>query len=80
MGQRLGIKAAAAATGLTEYTLRNGIRQGRFPYIRTGLGNGRILIDVDLLEKYLKQEAEDNIVIHQKSEVVNYGRLRMVKA
>ncbi len=78
MGCRVGIKEAAVATGLTEYALRSGIRQGRFPHIRTGLGCGKILLDMDLLEDCLKREALENTQPAAPSNVIPYGQLRRV--
>ena len=82
MGKRATIQEATVITGLTEYALRMGIKQGRYPHIRIGLGRGKILIDIDLLEQYLLQEAVDNMNM-QRSEsttaVINYGQLRRVE-
>ena len=60
MGKRVKLCEAAELTGLTEYSLRLGIRQGRYPHIRTGGNSGKILIDIELLERYLEQEATQN--------------------
>lgn len=60
MGKRLGIKAAAQQVGLSEWSLRQGIKQGKYPYIKVGIGRGRIFVDVELLEQALEQEAQDN--------------------
>jgi len=80
MGSRVKIPEAARLTGLSEYAIRQGIRQGRYPYIRTGLGSGTIIIDMELLEQYLRQEAVDNAQRHtvEASGVINYGKLRKV--
>ena len=80
MGKRLTIKQAVEEIGLSEYVLRSGIASGRFPHIRTsGPGKGRILIDLDLMEQYLKQEAIDSTrVVAPADNIVNYGKLRRV--
>lgn len=80
MSKRVTIKEAAEITGLTEYCIRLGCKQGRYPHIRIGLGKGKILIDIALLERYLEQEAMDNVKPQESvPEVVNYGKLRVVK-
>jgi len=79
MGKRMTIPQAVEASGLSEYALRLGIKQGRYPHLRTGgPGKGRILIDIDLLERYLEQEAMDNTRSANDSNTVNYGRLRVI--
>jgi hypothetical protein len=79
MSKRVNVPQAAQITGLTEYALRLGIKQGRYPHLRTGLGTGKILIDIDLLEQYLEQEAKDNAHYKSDFEVFNPGKLRVVK-
>ena len=79
MGKRATISEVSTLTGLSEYALRKGIREGRYPHIRTGIGSGKILVDIELLEEYLAQEARDNAAYGQ-SEAVKYGQLRKVKA
>jgi len=77
--KRMTIKDATKITGLTEYTLRRGIAEGRYPHIRTGgPGKGRILIDLDLLEERLKQDALDSTRNIDTASAINYGRLRRV--
>ena len=78
MGKRMTIAQAASTTGLSEYFLRKGIKEGRLPHIRTGLGTGKFWIDVELLERYLEQEAMDNTKVHESRSVINYGQLRRV--
>ena len=81
MGKRVTILQAVELTGLSEYALRTGIKQGKYPYIRVGLGNGKILIDIDLLEQYLQQEAISNTQSNNLvTGVINFGKLRKVNA
>jgi hypothetical protein len=62
MSRRVTISQASKLTGLTEYSLRLGISAGRYPHIRTGgPGKGRILLDIELLEQYLLQDAKDSV-------------------
>ncbi|MBE6011328.1 MAG: helix-turn-helix domain-containing protein [Lachnospiraceae bacterium] len=81
MSLRLTVPEAAKQTGISEYSLRMGCKQGRYPHIVIGgIGTRRkILIDIDLLEQYLKQEAIENVSYKGPDEVVNYGMLRRVK-
>ena len=81
MGKKVSIPQASDITGLSAYALYKGIRERRYPHIRTGLGSGRILIDVDLLEEYLHREAEHNASgdrLPTESNIVCYDQLRRV--
>ena len=81
MNRRVTILQAVELTGLSEYALRTGIKQGKYPYIRVGLGSGKILIDIDLLEQYLQQEAISNTQSNDLvAGVINFGKLRKVNA
>ena len=77
MTKRVTIPQASTITGLSEYAIRKGVKERRYPHIRTGLGVGKILIDIDLLEQYLAQEARDNATC-DNSGLVNFGQLRRV--
>ena len=77
MNKRVTIPQAVEITGLTEYTLRQGFKRG-WPHLRTGgPGKGKILVDIDLLEQYLAQEAT-GISAMPASSVSQYGQLRRV--
>jgi len=79
MSKRVTIAQAVEVIGLTEYTLRKGVAEARYPHIRTsGPGRGRILIDVELLESYLEQEAMNSTKKTDDVDVMNYGQLRRV--
>ena len=55
------IKTAAAALGISEFALRKGARQGRFPYVRpTGGATSRYLFDVERCEEVLRAEMDEN--------------------
>lgn len=60
MGRRVKIPEAAKITGLSEYAIYKGVRQGWFPHIRTSGDRGRIFIDIELLEEQLEREAQSN--------------------
>ena len=51
----VNIKTAAAALGISEFALRKGARQGRFPYVRpTGGATSRYLFDGERCEAVLR--------------------------
>jgi len=79
MGTKMKIADAARQVGLSEYALRIGCRQGKYPHITIGSGSQKhILIDVDLLEEFLRQEAIENVTYQREAETVDYGQLRRV--
>jgi len=82
MGKRMKIPEAAKYVGLSQYSLTIGIKQGKYPHITIG-GNGtrkRYLVDIDLLEQYLEQEAKDSVTyVEGQNEQLNYGQLRRVR-
>lgn len=80
MGRRVTIPEAVEITGLKEYSLRKGIKEGRYPHIRTSIGRGKILIDIELLERCLEAEALNSIHQADFEKVVGYGQLRVIKA
>lgn len=54
---RVTVSAAAKHIGCSEYAVKTGIKQGRFPYVLLG---GRYLLEVEQIEAVLRQEAEEN--------------------
>ena len=80
MGKRMTVLEASRETGLTPYTLRLGIKQGRYPHIRTGGSSGKILIDIALLERALEREAMSNAgeLGPKDDNIIQYGQLRRV--
>ena len=78
MRRFIPIKEAIIETGLSEYAIRLGVRQRRFPYTRIGGIKGKILIDIELLEEYLRQEAEDNAVQRNNPEIYQISKIRRV--
>jgi len=75
MGKRLGIKAAAEATGLSIWELRTGAKAGKYPSMRVGLGAGKILFDIDMLNEHIKKIMEESIRQEKPHE---HGKLRQV--
>ena len=79
MGKRVTVPQAAPIVNMSEYALRLGIKQGRYPHIRTsGPGKGKILIDIDLLEAALEREALGSSLPAAASNVVPFGHVRRV--
>ena len=57
----VNIKTAAAALGISEFALRKGARQGRFPYVRpTNSATSNYLFDVKSCEAVLRAEMKKN--------------------
>jgi len=55
--QLVGTEEAAALTGLSQYMLRKGVKEGRFPVIRTSETQGKFLFDTRVLGQVLASEA-----------------------
>ena len=82
MARRVNVKEASHETGLSEYALRRGAMEGRYPHIRIGTPGmrQRLKFDIELLEEYLKQEAIDNAKVKTVTqEKIYYGKLRKVQ-
>lgn len=77
MGQRMNIKEAAAAVGLSEWEIRQGIRSGRYPALKVGIGKGKYIIDVELLEARIQALMQQNVIIEEKGGQA-YGQIRRV--
>lgn len=76
MGKRMGIKEASKVTGLSEWELRTGCKSGKYPHMRVGSANGKILFDIDILEDHIKKMMLESV---QAEEVQEYGIIRKVK-
>jgi len=61
MPKMVGKKEASEATGLSEWELTRGAREGEYPCIRIGEGKGKFLFDIDLLFETLTKKAMANI-------------------
>lgn len=78
MGQRMKIKEAASYVGLSEWELRQGIRSGRYPALRVGVGKGKYIVDIDLLETRIKYLMEMNIRSEDLYREEAVGKIRSV--
>jgi hypothetical protein len=57
----VGIKAAAEITGLSQWELRQGAKLGKYPCLRVGSKNGKILFNVELLISRINKIMELNL-------------------
>lgn len=66
--QMLTIKETVKHFGISEYSIRMGIRQGIYPAIKIGGKRGKYLIDAELFESILRIEAIRNLKDYRKGE------------
>ena len=78
MRKLVTIKEAVVESGLSEYTIRLGIKEERFPHTRTGGDKGKFLLDLELIENRLRQEAEDSVKHKRESEDFYIDKIRRV--
>lgn len=58
----IGIKEAAELTGLSQWELRQGAKQGKYPCLRVGSKNGKLLFNIELLMARIDKIMERNLV------------------
>ena len=85
MQKMISIKETAKIFGLSEYEIRIGIKNGRYPFYKIGQKRGKYLIDYELFASELKKASMNNMISAGKdaipSEFINpdiYGKLRKV--
>ena len=66
--QMLTIQEAVKHFGISEYSIRMGIRQGIYPAIKIGGKRGKYLIDYEKFESTLRIEAIRNMKEYRKGE------------
>ena len=66
--QMFTIHEAVKHFGISEYSIRMGIRQGVYPAIKIGGKRGKYLIDAELFESTLRMEAIRNMKDYRKGE------------
>lgn len=71
--QMFTIQEAVKHFGISEYSIRMGIRQGIYPAIKIGGKRGKYLIDAELFESTLRIEAIRNMKEYRKGEQ-NYDK------
>jgi len=77
MAKRVGVVEAARILGISEYSIRAGIRSGGYPALRVGKSGGKILIDLEQLDAFLKCEATKNVKT-EDSTIAQNGVLRRI--
>lgn len=75
MGKKVGIKEAAAITGMSINFYYVGSRAGTIPHIKAG---NRYIFDIELLEDFLRKEALKNVRQEPQAEPTKYGQLRRI--
>jgi excisionase family DNA binding protein len=76
MGKKAYIKQAASELGLTEYQLRRMAKEGKLPFLKSGV---KYIFDIELCEEFLRKQAIENIN-RVNDDTVEYGTLRKIKA
>lgn len=76
MGRKAYIKQAAEELGLTEYQLRRMAKEGKVPFLKTGI---KYIFDIELCEEFLRNQALEN-TRQQQAVVKEYGVLRKIQA
>lgn len=76
MGKKAYLKQAAMELGLTEYQLRRMAKEGKVPFLKSGV---KYIFDVELCEEFLRKQAIENTKIVE-DEPSQYGVLRKIKA
>ena len=66
--QMFTIQEAVKHFGISEYSIRMGIRQGVYPAIKIGGKRGKYLIDAELFKSTLRMEAIRNMKDYRKGE------------
>lgn len=74
MGRKAYIKEAAKELDLTEYQLRRMAREGKVPFLKSGV---KYIFDIELCEEFLRKQALENA--KPQEEVKEYGVLRRIK-
>lgn len=79
MGKRVGVEAAAEATGLAKWELRQGAIAGRYPHMRVGDSkHGKIIFDLDILEEHIRNRMLQSVNSQGGESHDGYGKLRKV--
>ncbi|WP_346877578.1 hypothetical protein [Clostridium sp. UBA5712] len=73
MGRKAYIKQAAEELCLTEYQLRRMAKEGKVPFLKSGV---KYIFDIELCEEFLRNQALENT--KQSEPLKQYGVLRRV--
>lgn len=74
MGRKAYLAQAAEALDLTPYQLRRMAKEGRVPFLKSGV---KYIFDVDLCEESLKSQAMANMKAEEEP-IKQYGVLRKI--
>lgn len=74
MGRKGNLCTTAAALGLSEYAVKRMAKDGKIPYLKSGV---KYIFDIEQCEEYLKNEAVENM--KQPEPVKQYGVLRRIE-
>ena len=87
MKKMITVKEAALVSGLSEYEIRIGLKQGRFPFYAVGNKGKKFLLDCELFLETLNNIVLNNMQVvkeesldSRKSNIVTYNNIRKVKA
>jgi len=87
MKKMITVKEAALVSGLSEYEIRIGLKQGRFPFYAVGNKGKKYMIDCELFLETLNkivlnnmQTAKEEALDSKESNIVIYNNIRRVKA
>lgn len=74
----VGIKEAAALTGLSAHELRAGAKSGKYPAMRAGGPHGRLLFDIERLFARMQELMEANMKAADDEDKA--GQVRKIEA
>jgi hypothetical protein len=87
MKKMITVKEAALVSGLSEYEIRIGLKQGRFPFYAVGNKGKKYLLDCELFLETLNNISLNNMKAVKEdtfdsrgSNIVIYNNIRRVKA
>ena len=87
MKKMISVKEAALISGLSEYEIRIGLKQGRFPFYAVGNKGKKYLLDCELFLETLNnislsnmQAAKEEAFDSRESNIVTYNNIRKIKA
>jgi hypothetical protein len=87
MKKMITVKEAALISGLSEYEIRIGLKQGRFPFYAVGNKGKKYLIDCELFLETLNeivlnnmQSAKEESLDLRENNIVTFNPIRKVKA
>ncbi|OPZ87089.1 MAG: hypothetical protein BWY74_03479 [Firmicutes bacterium ADurb.Bin419] len=86
MKKMITVKEAALISGLSEYEIRIGLKQGRFPFYAVGNKGKKYLLDCELFLETLNkivlnnmQTAKEESLDSRESNIISYNNIRKVR-